>query len=338
MEFNDKITKAIVAIICITPLIIIPFALDIFYYPKILFVYVTLVYMSINCFLHRSQEITNKSISTNDKIIVIYLILIMISTALSSNVKTSLYGRIFREEGLFAISAYILLFLFSSRYYQKSNKHINFYLISVSIVALYGIIQYFGLDPIPRDFMRYKWSGRAFSTIGNPNFLGAYLVLALPIFMFLYIHLKKSILLFITLLTYFCLLCTSSRGAWIGFFISVVTLVYYVHKLQYSRKHLLLTLGFMVAITILFNLYNDNAFVNRLLSIFGDMNKVVVQTPDLEEAGSSRIFIWTRVLEMIKNKPLWGVGLETLDMAFLDNYKSDIINYFGREVFIISLL
>jgi O-antigen ligase len=330
MELYSKITKTIILIICITPLVIIPFVFDYFYFPKIFFIYIALTFISIIWFLCRDKsDISSSELSNNDKLIGIYLILIIISTIFSPDIKSSLWGKRLREEGLFAISAYILLYLFSKRYFQISKKQLRFFQISVSIVALYGIIQYFGFDPIPRDFIRYHWRGRAFSTIGNPNYLGAYLVLVLPIFMFIYVYSKKTIVLFITLLTYLCLLCTNSRGAWLGFLISLVALIYYVYKLQYSRKCLFITLGFMVAITILFNLYNDSALSSRFLTIFDDVNKVIAQTPDVERAGSSRIFIWTRVIELIKENPIWGVGLETLDLALHEKFESDIIGFFG---------
>jgi O-antigen ligase len=336
MKLNKKIPNAITAIVCFAPLIIIPFAIDYFYYPKILFVYITLAYMAISWLLNRlsTEGRTDlvKATSTGDKIIGIYFILITISTLLSPNLKTSLWGTRLREEGLFAISAYILLYLFSKQYYRKSNKHIYLFLISVSLVALYGISQYFGFDPIPRDFIRYNWRGRAFSTIGNPNYLGAYLVLALPIGMFSYIHSKRKITLFITLLVYLCLLCTNSRGSWIGFIFSGVPLVYYANRFGYSKKALLVTIGCMAAVTILFNLFNNSHFLSRFLSIFIDMSKFITRAPDIDRAGSSRIFIWTRVIPLIKENPVWGVGLENLGSAFSVKYESEILNYFGRAV------
>lgn len=331
-----KITNAIVTIICFSPLIITPFAYDYFYYPKIFFVYIALTYMAIIWSLNQSSTKSNTSPIKNtciDNIIIgIYFILITISTLFSPNLKISLWGTRLREEGLFAISAYILLYLFSKHYYQKSNKHIYFFLISASLVALYGILQYLGFDPIPRDFIRLNWKGRAFSTIGNPNYLGAYLVLALPISMFTYFQSKKKIVLFITLLVYLCLLCTNSRGSWIGFIFSGIPLVYYSYRFGYSKKALLTAIGAMAIVTILFNTFNNSLFLSRFHSIFTDMNKFITKAPDIDRAGSSRIFIWTKVISLIKENPIWGVGLENLGSAFSVKYKIDILNYFGRAM------
>lgn len=112
----------------------------------------------------------------------------------------------------------------------------------------------------------------------------------------------------------------------------MIALVSYVYQFGYPKKTLLLTIISMAAITILFNLFNNNVFLGRFLSIFSDMNKVITQDSKMEGAGSSRIFIWTRVIALIKEKPVWGVGLETLGEAFSNNFKNDIVNYFGRAM------
>lgn len=334
MKLNKNITNAMVAITSFAPLIITPFAYDHFYYPKILFVYVVLTYVAIYCWLNKKKTKPLKLTDTSDKIIGIYLLLITISTLLSQNLETSLWGSKLREEGIFAIAAYILLFLFSKYYYKKSNWHIYLFLASVSLVSLYGIVQYFGFDPIPRDPFRLFWKGRAFSTIGNPNYLGAYLVLALPVGMFSFIQSEKKIILCTTLLIYLCLLCTNSRGSWIGFIISAIFLIYYAYRFGYSKKALLILVSCMAAVTILFNILNNSQLLNRFLTIFIDFNKFVTKSPDIDRAGSSRIFIWARVIELIKENPIWGIGLENLGSIFSAKYENEILNYFSKPLII----
>lgn len=330
MSSYKNITRLLIIILCITPLIIIPFYIDYFYFPKILFVYLLTAFISIKWYLNRND--LKRRIDNSEKIIAFYLVLIIISTVCSMNVETSLWGREMREEGLFAIAAYVLLYFFTKRYYVFCKKHIRYYILAASIVALYGLVQYFGLDPIPRDFIRLNWSGRAFSTIGNPNFLGSYLVLALPISMFSYIYSKKGVFLLATLLVYVCLLFTNTRGAWLGAIASIIILIYYLINLKYEKKYIIFTIALMTIATILFNLYNNNIFLTRFLTMYHDMNKLIVQSSDFEKAGSNRLFIWVRVMKLIYKYPIWGVGIETLDIAFAKEYSTDLTKYFGGRV------
>lgn len=329
MALSKKITNMLFIILCIMPLIINPFFLDYFYYPKIIFVYIVLLIMSIQW---SSSSKPKQRVDYIEKIIALYLTLLVISTLFSINVKTSLVGLKTREEGLFAIFAYIMLFYFSKRYYQISKEQLRYYLLSVSVVAIYGILQYYQLDPIPRDYIRIDWYRIAFSTIGNPNFLGSYLIIALPISMYSYIRFKRDIYLLTTLLIYMCLLFTLTRSAWLGAILSITILIFYAAILKYDKKYIVRTLVLITILTILFNLYNGNSFINRFFTIYQDVNKLIVQSPDLEKAGSNRIFIWIRALKLIKQNPIWGTGLETFEIAFTTNFGKDLVDQFGGGV------
>ena len=52
--------------------------------------------------------------------------------------------------------------------------------------------------------------------MGNPNFLGSYLVLLIPIAMHLFIVKSKKYASAIFCALLYCLLCTMTRGAWLG--------------------------------------------------------------------------------------------------------------------------
>jgi putative inorganic carbon (HCO3(-)) transporter len=277
---------------------------------------------------------SNKLMTNNiEKVALAYLFFIVLSTIFSTNVERSIWGRIDRDEGLLAITVYVLLFIVGERKYHFSNKHVKLFLLSASIVALYGIAQYFGYDPIPRDFIRENWKGRAFSTIGNPNFLGTYLTLALPISAFSYIYSKKTIFLLSSGIIYLSLLCTMTRSAWVGAFVSFVILVLYIRKYKYSYKHLAVIVVLFMVITISMNIYSNDGLFGRFITITKDLGTVISQSSGYEKAGANRIFIWERVIELIKQRPLLGYGLETLDIVFTEAYEHDIMALFKHLIF-----
>lgn len=330
MNSNKSLSKLLASIITITPLIIVPFYYDYFYFPKIFFVYLVVSAMAIIWFLNRSNNIL--SIDFTEKMIIIYLVLMVISTAFSIDISRSIWGTPLREEGIITILSYIFIFVAAKRNFQFERKHLKLFLVSAIIVASYGVFQYFGYDPIPRDPFRFKWEGRAFSTMGNPNFLGTYLTLILPISTYAYVYSKKIVYLIVSGILYLSLLCTMTRSSWIGALISIVALAGYLIIYKYSIKHLTIILLTFMAITFFINIYSDGRVFGRFLTISNDLGSVIAQLADYESAGANRIFIWKRVIELIKQKPLIGYGLETLDLVFTDTYREDILALFNRII------
>ena len=181
--------------------------------------------MLVIWFLNR--EGNKPDFNSVEKPVICYLFIVIISTVFSVNHIISLYGNFRREEGLFAIIVYIYLYIVANRNYIFSEKPVKFLLFSATIIAVYGVFQYFGFDPVPRDLERINWSKRAFATMGNPDFLGSYLVLILPISVFAYFYARKNIYLLTSGLIYLSLLCTMTRSAWLGALFSIAVLTVY---------------------------------------------------------------------------------------------------------------
>ena len=106
--------------------------------------------------------------------------------------------------------------------------------ISGALVALYGVMQYvFGWTTSNAwidEEMFEDATMRVYSTLGNPNVLGEYLLLILPVaavYMLKYKwkELSKWTYGAMFLVLALCLVLTQSRGCWIGFMVSVVIFV-----------------------------------------------------------------------------------------------------------------
>lgn len=328
MSFSKRITSLLIIIICITPLIIIPFGFDYFYFPKILFIYAVSSVLAVFWLLNRLSN--NLAMDFTEKLLIIYIMLIMISTIFSIDISRSIWGIPRREEGLFAIIVYAFIFIAAKRNFQFSEKHVMLVLLTVVIIALYGIIQYFGYDIIPRDSIRMDWKKKAFSTMGNPNFLGTYLTLIIPISTFSYIYSKRLLYLFASGIIYLSLLCTLTRGAWLGSLVSIIVLVLYIFKYKYSIKHLVIIMLLFCGITMFFNIYTNGSIIGRFLTIPKAIGTVLSQSDNYARAGANRIFIWERVGKLILKKPILGFGLETLDIAFTEAYRNEIIKFYGK--------
>ena len=136
---------------------------------------------------------------------------------------------------------------------------------------------------------------RVYSTLANPNVLGEYLILALPVCALVFINYTKTLwqkivygMFFIC--TLLCLVLTQSRGCWIGFFVSAFLFItYYKSSIWKVLPLFLLILPLIVPETI----------INRLLSV-GNMS---------DSSTSYRVYIWFGTLSMLKYFWLGGIGL-----------------------------
>lgn len=113
--------------------------------------------------------------------ILAFLLIALINTIYSVNSYLSFSGLYkFYFTGFISLLCYVLLYFLVVNNIDKKELElmITLILISSSIVALYGICQYWGWD-----FILWKHSSqrRVWSTLGNPNFLGAYLAMVIPL-------------------------------------------------------------------------------------------------------------------------------------------------------------
>ena len=166
-------------------------------------------------------------------------------------------------------------------------------------VALYGIAQYvFGWTTENAwidETMFEEDTMRVYSTLGNPNVLGEYLLLAIPLSAIFMVYYKKDTIAkwfygasFIVLIG--CLVLTQSRGCWLGFFLAAIIFVcFYNGKLWAAAIALLALVPFLIPQSIL----------DRLLSV-GNMD---------DTSTSYRVFIWMGVFKMLRRHLLGGIGM-----------------------------
>ena len=105
----------------------------------------------------------------------------LISTALSITWQISLLGSYQRLQGTYTTLAYIVIFflmLEGLRTKRQFNRIITTAIVVSFPIALYALVQHFGLDPLP-------WGGnvtkRVASNMGNAIFVAAYMIMVVPL-------------------------------------------------------------------------------------------------------------------------------------------------------------
>ena len=263
-----------------------------------------------------------------------YVLLAGIATVLSISPYISFWGSSYRHDGFLALILYVFAYLMARN--AKGIQRYFFQALTVTsvLVSIYAILQFYKIDPVPHRIYHMDWVGLAFSTMGNPNFLGSYLTLSLPVPLYLYFYKEKKAGLAAYMIIFLALLATRTRGAWIGSFIGLLSFLFY-HRQAYGFqkreiRRVLTVIIASFAVLGFFMLTSGDTFLTRFLSIFLDFSKIVRQEEGAEMGGSYRVYLWGKSIELIRMKPLIGHGLDTMYLAMNENFRPQIIYEFGR--------
>jgi tetratricopeptide (TPR) repeat protein len=183
--------------------------------------------------------------------LVLFLISQVLSTIFSIDTHTSIWGYYSRfHGGLVSSICYVILYwgivsnLFERKYLHKM---LIASAVSGSLVAWYGIAQHFGIDA---HFWRQNVRARIFSTLGQPNWLAAYVVGLMPVLLGygLYGLKKKMSFVYLTAfwLLFFSLIFSYSRSGFLAAILSIVlffSLLVAAYRTQKLGKSIIAVLG-----------------------------------------------------------------------------------------------
>lgn len=236
-----------------TPLILWPYTSEVFEFNKMLFVYLITTLIGFFWVLSWISEgkITIKR-TILDIPILLFVATQVISTISSIDPHTSFWGYYSRfHGGLTSTLSYTLLFYalvtHLSPYVKESHPNtitnpkflriIYSILASSALVSIYAILEHFGID---KKFWVQDVQNRVFSTLGQPNWLSAYLIAILPLPIYLGIYSKKirpSLLwYFLSFLIFISILYTKSRSG-IGTTFIILALIA-LNTLKFKIKNL----------------------------------------------------------------------------------------------------
>lgn len=189
------------------------------------------------------------------------------------------------------------------------NRLTRVLIVTAYIAVLYGFVQFLdtrffprkeigpGIDPF---IWRWAFGPRIFSTYGNPNFFGNFLVLILPVVVTQYLKNRSVYLLPLIFLDLLCLYGTDTKGAWIGFGISscVFAAIYIYFFTQLDRKKLLkifsaLAVAALVTVALVLN--------------------YALKSPT---SVPFRVATWISTWEMVETHPLIGVGVGSFKVVY----------------------
>jgi len=250
---------------------------------------------------------------------IFYLIAISLSTIFSQSHSLSFFGSE-RQQGWLQFVLYLLLFsLVLLILRRKQVEQIIFWITGISlIVSLVGILECFNIRPV--WFPVYD-QGVA-STLGHPSFLGAYLVMVIPLTFALLIISSRRFEKYFSALTlimeFSALILTKTRAAWFAFVLFLLFALIMILVKQ-KKKFLLAITGIILLIA------------SFLVILTGTVGQFINAQ---DGSGALRTIWWNQAIIAIKGKPILGYGLETQKDVLMPAYQplQGVYSYFGLRV------
>ena len=238
----------------------------------------------------------------------VYAGLIVLSAITSKYPDNALRGFPGRYEGTLVLLCYLLLMLIVINL-VKTEKQIKFLLgavfISVAIICLIGLFQFFGMDLfrsdfgkkliLPKEYYQFKDNVNfkfvdtyVYSTLANPNYVGSYTVLLIPVAFIFMLFSKKTYLKIggaaLAGLLLINLFGSRSRAGLIGLFIIVVISAILFKKVIFKKK--ILASAIVVGVLVLFfgaNFALKGALIERVVSELSLIKSDEAQFFDLQD-------------------------------------------------------
>jgi tetratricopeptide (TPR) repeat protein/O-antigen ligase len=272
-----------------------------------------------------------------------------IATIFSVTPRISFWGSYQRLQGMYTTFAYLVLFatlIGNLKEKAQIERLITTAVLTSLPISLYGVLQHFGIDPIP-------WGGdvtrRVASHMGNPIFVAAFLIMVFPLTVGRIVEsfgkilweteglgahtARSTIYIFIASLQLIAIFFTQSRGPWLGlfsggFFLFVLLSLYWRKRWMTISIVLIgiLASAFLVVLNIpggpLQSLHSNDSF-RRLGQLLNPQSRT----------ARVRALIWGGASEMVSPhepieypdgdidtfnflRPLIGYGPESMHMAY----------------------
>ena len=227
-----------------------------------------------------------------------------------------------RFEGFITLFFYAVIFIAARNHFLISKKNLFFYLSVQGVVASYSILQFYGIDPLVH-YLNFRKG--CYSTIGNQNFFGSYVVTLLTLSCGLYIMDRRPQTLFLCVLFFGGLLACNTRGCWLAF----LTIILFSLFLLAKKRDTLCP--FYYSFACLSSCCSYNEFHARHNHIMGRAMSIENQISMEEGAGSGRVQIWKMTLKSHRENPILGTGPENLKEHFNQNRKRGFFSLPEKE-------
>lgn len=255
----------------------------------------------------------------------LYLGLVILSTICSTDLELSLYGAMEAQEPFFTLLGYVVVAFYA--YLVLDSLEDVKYIVGAAVVgaclmASLGIMQTIGKDPlltegvqrlyVSSDFLKNYGmltlaTGErvAYGTLFNPNYVGTYVALYIPLLLVGFLIFKElwkkliCVTAFVGLLV--MLFSSQSRTGLIAVFAVAVMLLVFLGREVWKRWYLVIPgVTFLVMAFLLIDTYRDNLLTNRLKEMFAiEKSETLVKGVDTTGNGVRVLYADTEFTVMM---------------------------------------
>jgi len=332
-----------------TPLVFAANTFELFEFPKMYFVYIAGITIIWLFLITRIGG--DKKVLWPGKVILLFLLIYIVSTVLSSHPYTSMWGYYKRfNGGLASVLVFVGLYIVAKNEFNRQQlKHLaEVACLSLIPVSLYAIFQHYG---IITNIWGANVMERVTSTFGQPNWLAAYVVMLIPIILYRVLEAKNRVFWIILYsLAFVTLWLTYSLSGILGFVAGTAAFGY----LNRARlKTAIVPFAVLAAFSISFAFLNPGIFKGKLQDVFFDLKRIVQthvqvyaqteseqteQEYNVSDPGFIRFELWKGTVNLITSSTktmLIGTGPETFPYEFT-KFRSPEINYSSEWNFVIN--
>jgi O-antigen ligase len=317
------------------PLILFPKTSELFEFNKMVLTYglTTLIASS-----WLTKMVLEKRINFRHTILDIPLIIFLgsqlLSTATSVDIRTSIFGYYSRFHGglLSSVSYSLLYWAYVSNMGKiKTIKSIYILLASAVLVSIYGVLEHFGID---KDIWVQDVQNRVFATLGQPNWLAAWLVALIPLTWALAILNTKNkrfwLWVGVSTLFFLALLYTRSRSGILGFIVADAIFWAGIGVIVWKkeREFIIRALKTFVICHLSFVILaaaSGSPWTPSVRELLTKKPPPVspqppIAAPALEvggtESGQIRKIVWRGTIDIWRSYPILGSGVETFAFSY----------------------
>jgi len=261
--------------------------------------------------------------------LIIILVTQTLATLFSLHPYTSWWGYYSRfHQGLLTTTCYTLIYFSALNYMDNKSIHklIKITISTSILISLYAILQRFGID---QSLWVQDVVNRPFSTLGQPNWLAAYLLPHLFLTLFFYFSVPKKSHKRLAFVGYLIILSalflTKSRSGLLALSLAYPTywLLSFRNLTFPKLRQAFLTIS---AATFLTAFLIGTPYTPSALSLINVQKEVTPPSApsssgtQLEnggtESGDIRKIVWTGALQIFNSHPLLGTGPETFAYTY----------------------
>lgn len=249
-----------------------------------------------------------------DPYVLLFILAALFSTIFSVKPSMSYNGQYSRHIGFVTYLYVFFIYFFSAQIFRGKDKTAIVVAImetTSAAVALYALMQNFGLDPYQIPVGK---GIRSVSTMGNSIFTGGFIVMMLPFSLIRIFRDKKPYAgILLSIISAGGILVTRSRAAYVSALaVTAIMFIFYpmIYRKSDKSKYIkyvkssiwlfILTTGLIIVCIILFP---GNPYVHRLMNM-------------TDIAASTRLLLWRDSLQAFLMYPVTGAGVSAFSNVF----------------------